>query len=77
MKNIKVYGSGCRNCVTTAERLSQVAQELAQEVKIDKVTDLEAIMTAGVLSTPGIEIDGVVKHTGSVPSIELVRELLK
>ncbi|NOH97417.1 thioredoxin family protein [Vibrio sp. 99-70-13A1] len=76
MKNINVYGSGCKNCALTAQRFEQVAKELDQEIQIQKVTDLEAIMTAGIMSTPGVSIDGVVKHTGSVPSLEVVRTLL-
>lgn len=76
MKNVQVYGSGCKNCTVTAERIEQVAKELGQEVVIEKVTSLEAIMAAGVMSTPGVGVDGVVKHTGSVPSVEQIRDLL-
>ncbi len=77
MKNIQVYGSGCKNCVVTAERFAEVAQELGQQVIIEKVTSLEAIMKAGFLRTPGFAIDGELKHSGSVPSVDLVRDLLK
>lgn len=67
MKQINVYGSGCKNCVTTAERLEQVT----------KVTDLEAIMTAGMMSTPAVGVDGVLKHSGSVPTGEQVKKMLE
>ncbi|CAM4199053.1 thioredoxin family protein [Vibrio agarivorans] len=77
MKTIQIYGSGCNNCTLTAELVAQVAQELDQQVTIEKVTSLEAIMEAGIMSTPGVMIDGEIKHTGSVPSVDLVRELLK
>ena len=77
MKQISVYGSGCKNCVTTAERFEQVAKELGIEVEVIKVTDLEAIMTAGVMSTPGVGVDGEVKHSGSVPSVEQVKAMLQ
>ncbi|MDN2481422.1 thioredoxin family protein [Vibrio agarivorans] len=76
MKTIQIYGSGCQNCTVTAERIAQVAQELGQQINIKKVTSLEAIMEAGIMSTPGVMIDGEIKHTGSVPSVDLVRELL-
>ncbi|MGR5118962.1 thioredoxin family protein [Vibrio astriarenae] len=76
MKTIQVYGSGCKNCTVTAERIAQVAQELGQQVTVEKVNSLEAIMEAGIMSTPGVMIDGEIKHTGSVPSVDLVRELL-
>ncbi|MCC4854142.1 thioredoxin family protein, partial [Vibrio lentus] len=51
--------------------------ELGQQINIEKVTSLEAIMKAGIMSTPGIAINGELKHTGSVPSVDLVRDLLK
>ncbi|MGR5433280.1 thioredoxin family protein [Vibrio owensii] len=77
MKSIQVYGSGCKNCIVTAERIADVAQELGQQVSIEKVTSLEAIMKAGIMSTPGVAINGELKHTGSVPSVDLVHDLLK
>jgi small redox-active disulfide protein 2 len=76
MKIVQVYGSGCKNCTVTAERIEEVAKELGQEIQLQKVTSLEEIMKAGIMSTPGVTIDGFVKHTGSVPSIVQVRELL-
>ncbi|GAB2647402.1 thioredoxin family protein [Vibrio panuliri] len=77
MKKVQVYGSGCKNCIVTAERFAEVAQELGLQVNIEKVTSLEAIFEAGIMSTPGVAIDGEIKHTGSVPSVDLVRDLLK
>lgn len=76
MKNIQVYGTGCKGCTVTAERIEQVAKELELNITIEKVTSLEEIMQAGVLSTPGIGIDGTLKHTGSVPSVDQIRTLL-
>ena len=77
MKIIQVYGSGCKTCAVTAERIAEVAQELGQQVSIEKVTSLEAIMKTGIMNTPGVTINGELKHTGSVPSVDLVRDLLK
>ncbi|OAN10872.1 redox-active disulfide protein 2 [Photobacterium jeanii] len=76
MKTVQVYGSGCKNCTVTAERIVAAAQKLGIDVQVEKVTSLEAIMNAGIMSTPGVGVDGVVKHTGSVPSLERVHELL-
>ncbi|MFA0442823.1 redox-active disulfide protein 2 [Vibrio sp. 10N.286.49.C2] len=76
MKIVQVYGSGCKNCTITAQRIEQVANDLGQLVDVQKVTSLQAIMEAGIVSTPGVGIDGVVRHTGSVPSVEKVREIL-
>jgi len=76
MKNINVYGSGCKNCTTVANMLINSAEQLNIEVNIEKITDLQAIMEAGVVTTPAISIDGVMVHSGSVPTTELIEKLL-
>ena len=67
MKNIKVLGSGCAKCVTTAKLIEEIAREKGIEVSLEKVTDMVRIVGYGVMSTPGVVIDGKVVHTGGVP----------
>ena len=67
MKNIKVLGSGCRNCQTTYDLIKKVAAEKGTEVQIEKIEDIGQIMSYGVMSTPGVVIDGQVVHAGGVP----------
>jgi small redox-active disulfide protein 2 len=67
MKGIKVLGSGCANCETTVRLIQDVAQAKGVEVKIEKVQDMAAILGYGVMSTPGVVIDGKVVHSGGVP----------
>jgi len=73
MKQIKVLGSGCRNCETTANIISQAAKYAGVEVEIEKVTDIAAIMAYGVMSTPGVVVDGKVVHAGGIPGPDQVR----
>lgn len=73
MKNVKVLGSGCRNCEITAKVIAQAAKEAQLEIEIEKVTDVAEIMRYGVLSTPGVVIDGQLVHSGGVPGPDLVR----
>jgi small redox-active disulfide protein 2 len=73
MKTIKVLGSGCRNCEITANVIAQAAKEAGVEVEIDKVTDIAEILAFGVISTPGVVIDGQVVHSGGIPGPDLVR----
>ncbi len=67
VKDIKVLGSGCANCETTAKLIQEVAQAKGVEVAIEKVQDMAAILGYGVMSTPGVVIDGQVVHSGGVP----------
>lgn len=76
MKQVKVLGSGCKNCVTTADLIARQAADLGVEVTIEKVADMAEIMSHGVMSTPGVVVDGTVVHAGGVPGPEKVREWL-
>ncbi len=73
MKNIKVLGSGCKNCETTANLIRIAAQQAGVEIKLEKITDVVEIMGFGVMSTPGVVVDGVVVHAGGLPSPDQVR----
>tara|TARA_R110001583_G_scaffold28426_3_gene100889 strand:- start:2121 stop:2357 length:237 start_codon:yes stop_codon:yes gene_type:complete len=77
MKNIIVYGSGCKNCITTADLITATAKQLNIDISLAKETDLQAIMEAGVISTPAISIDGKLLHSGSVPDQSKVRGILE
>jgi small redox-active disulfide protein 2 len=72
MKHLKVLGSGCANCVKTAELIENTAQEQEVDVTVEKVTDLTAIMSYGVMSTPAVVLDEEVIHSGSVPTKEMI-----
>ncbi|SBT05649.1 Thiol-disulfide isomerase and thioredoxins family protein [Candidatus Accumulibacter aalborgensis] len=68
MKNIKVLGTGCANCRSTVALVEAVAREKGAEVTIEKVESLPDIMRYGVISTPGVVLDGKVVHAGGVPT---------
>ena len=68
MKTIKVLGTGCANCQNTLKLIESVAQAKGVEVKLEKIEDLKQIMSYGVMSTPGVVIDGKVVHAGGVPA---------
>ena len=68
MKTIKVLGTGCANCRATTQRIEQVAKDLGIPITLEKVEAIEDIMTYGILSTPGVLVDGKVVHAGGVPT---------
>ena len=74
MKHIKVLGPGCRNCETTAKVIAHAAAAAGVEIELQKVTDVAEILSYGVMSTPGVVIDGRVVHSGGVPGPDLVRK---
>jgi len=65
---IKVLGTGCANCKTTMKLIEEVVAEKGVAAQVSKVEDIQSIMSYGVMSTPGVVIDGKVVHAGGVPS---------
>jgi small redox-active disulfide protein 2 len=76
MKNLQVLGPGCKNCKRLAENAEAAAKELGIEYTLEKVTDIQAIAAAGIMRTPGLLVDGKVKMSGRVPSVEEIKALL-
>jgi small redox-active disulfide protein 2 len=67
MKTVKVYGPGCKRCEVTEAMVKDAASRLGVEVAVEKVTDAKSIAMAGVISTPGISVDGKLVHAGGLP----------
>jgi small redox-active disulfide protein 2 len=74
--DLKILGTGCTKCKKLEEATKAAADELGIQYTIEKVTDLEKIMAFSVMSTPALVVDGQVKVTGRVPSVEDIKKLL-
>lgn len=72
MKNVKVLGVGCANCRSTVKLVETVAHDRGVDIQLEKVEEMQAIMSYGIMSTPGVVIDGQVVHAGGVPSRQKV-----
>ncbi len=74
--NIEVLGSGCPNCQTLERRTREALAELHLDATIEKVQDMQAIVSYGVMRTPCLVIDGRVVIQGAVPKVDALKELL-
>ena len=74
--DIKVLGTGCANCKATIALIEQIAAARGVTVKLEKVEELRDIMGYGVMSTPGVVINGKVVHAGGVPSRDKIEQWL-
>lgn len=74
---IKILGSGCSSCNDLLKRTEKVVEELGLESNFEKVTDMVQIMSFGVMKTPALVVNGKVKASGRVPSVEDIKDLLK
>jgi small redox-active disulfide protein 2 len=74
--DIKVLGTGCANCKNTVALIEQVAKDKGVPITLSKVEELRDIMAYGVMSTPGVVIDGKVVHAGGVPGRDKIEQWL-
>jgi small redox-active disulfide protein 2 len=76
-KTIQILGPGCPKCQKLSEEAEKAAKELGLEYEIVKVKDLKEIMKYGVLTTPGLAVDGKVKAVGKVLEAQKIKEFLQ
>ena len=73
---IQVLGTGCTRCKTLFENAKKAVQESGVDAVVEKVEDIQKIMSFEILMTPGLVIDGVVKAAGRVPNVEDIKKLI-
>jgi len=73
---IQILGTGCPKCRQLAEAAEAAAEELGLAHELEKVTEINEIMKFGIMTTPGLAVDGVVKSSGKLLSPEQIKNLL-
>lgn len=73
---IQVLGTGCSKCKVLYETVNKAVAETGVDAMVEKIEDIQQILSFNVLMTPGLVIDGFVKVAGRVPSLEEVKKLL-
>lgn len=76
MVSLKVYGTGCAKCNRLEANTEAAAKALGLDYTLEKITDRSAITDAGILITPALVVDGVVKVSGKAPSPEDLQAVL-
>ncbi|MCP4378379.1 MAG: thioredoxin family protein [bacterium] len=77
MKKIQILGTGCPKCNQLADNAETAAKELNLEYELTKVSDINEIMTFGVMLTPALVIDAQVKAMGKAPSVAEIKIMLE
>lgn len=73
---IQILGTGCAKCKMLTEHAERAVTELGLAAEVVKVTDMDEILSYGIMMTPGLAIDGSVKSSGKVISTEKIKEML-
>ena len=76
MKKIQILGTGCPKCKKLAENAESAVKELGIDFEVEKVTDINEIMSFGVMMTPALAVDGDVKVVGKVSSPDEIKRML-
>ena len=76
MKKLQILGTGCPKCQKLMETTEAAAKELGIDYQIEKVKDIDSILAFGVMVTPALAVDGVVKVCGKVPKVQEVKDFL-
>ncbi|MBE0447446.1 MAG: TM0996/MTH895 family glutaredoxin-like protein [Actinobacteria bacterium] len=74
---IKVLGPGCANCKKLEANVFEAVSQLDVDADIQKIEDIQEIMSYGILSTPGLVVNGKVKVSGKVPSVAEIKAILE
>jgi small redox-active disulfide protein 2 len=73
---LQILGTGCPKCKKLADTAQAAAEELGLDYELEKITDINEIMKFGVMLTPGLAVDGTVKVSGKVPSVDEIKQML-
>ncbi len=75
--NIKIFGPGCSNCQKLIDNVEEAVSQLSLEnVEIEKISDIGKMVEEGIMSSPALMIDGELKFSGNIPSVEEIKEIL-
>ena len=73
---IQVLGTGCTKCKTLYELANKAVKDTGVDALVEKIEDIQKIMSYNIIMTPGLVIDGYVKVAGRLPSLEEVKRLV-
>ena len=73
---IEILGTGCAKCKKLEELTKEAVDELGVDAFVNHITDIKAIMNYGVMTTPALVVDGVVKVAGKIPSKDEIKKLI-
>ena len=76
MIKFQIYGSGCAKCIALGQHAEAAAQALGLNYELEKVKDMNAIIDAGVTRAPALAVNGEIKSTGKVLSVQEIKTLL-
>lgn len=76
MKDFKVLGMGCSKCQMTERLIKEIAEKNNIPIMLEKIEDIQKIMSYNVMATPAVVLNGKVVHAGGIPGREKIETWL-
>lgn len=77
MKTVQIIGAGCAKCAKLAENVREAIEQTGVEVRVEKVQDLDQIVSMGVTLTPALAVDGQILLAGRIATVEEIARWLR
>ncbi len=77
IESIKILGSGCPKCKSLLETTEEVLNDLSLQLKVEYISEIEKIISLGVMSTPALLINDKIEISGYLPNKDEVIEKIK
>lgn len=74
---VQILGTGCKKCETLYQHARQAVSDAGVDAELEKITDLSQIMAFGVMNTPALAVDGQVKTSGKIPSVDDIKQMIQ
>ncbi len=74
---IQILGTGCPKCKQVEDNAREAVKNLNIDAAIEKITDINQIIDFGVTVTPALVVDGEIKFSGRIPSVEEIIDVIK
>jgi small redox-active disulfide protein 2 len=74
---VQIYGTGCPKCMGLEKSVKKAIEELDMDIEVEKIQDIDKIIEAGLLSTPGLAVEGEIKSIGRLPTVDEIKKWIK
>ena len=74
---IQILGTGCPKCKQVEANAREAVKNLNIDAVVEKITDINQIIDFGVTVTPALAVDGEIKFSGRIPSVEEIKDIIK
>ncbi|MGB9789311.1 MAG: thioredoxin family protein [Thermotoga caldifontis] len=76
-RKVEIFGKGCPRCKQTEKIVRMAIEELRIDAVVEKVQDINEIISRGVVATPAVAVDGKIVISGKIPTLEEIKRILQ